>query len=77
MPQTIAARRLRPSTMARHRDGGRFVARRLCIMLTAILVTGASATTGTALAVPQDPIPCLADLSVASEHASPQDPIMI
>jgi hypothetical protein len=47
------------------------------IALTAILVTAASATTGAALAVPQDPIPALADLSVRHGHASPQDPIEI
>jgi hypothetical protein len=63
--------------MARDRGGRRRMCRRLGIALTAILVATASATTGTALAVPQDPIPCLADLSVEHGHASPQDPIMI
>ena len=59
------------------RDRGRRLRRRLGIALTATLVAAASATSGTALAVPQDPIPCRADLSVGHGHMSPQDPIGI
>jgi hypothetical protein len=76
MPELPAGRGAAP---ARHQRWpvSRRVRRQLGIALTAILVTAASASTGTALALPQDPIPCVANLAVWHGHTSLQDPVEI